>query len=154
MLNVLSNLSNSDSLFPSPSVSVDFMESWLSLQTPIKCVKTKVGLVLSHNHEEFSDIWERNPSGLSVMTQPLPGFFILKDIHGTLKWQSDNFEHLNSPWIPIFRAPHSTPILCHPCPFCFHMLNRFRYFSLFLRKTCEAARSNPAENIMWKEGKA
>lgn len=110
--------------------------------------------MLSCNHEEFSGIWERNPYGLSVMTQPLPRFSILRDIHGTLKWQSDNFEHLNSPWIPIFRAPHSTPILCCHHLFCFHMLSSFRCFSLFLRKTCKAARRNPAENSMWKEGKA
>lgn len=80
------------------------------------------------------------------MTQTLPRFSILKDIHDTLKWQSDNLEHLNSPWVPIFRAPHSTPILYHPPLFCFHMLSSFRCFFFFLRKTCKTARSNPAEN--------
>lgn len=34
------------------------------------------------------------------------------------------------------------------------MLSSFRCFSLFLRKTCKAARSNPSENSTWKEGKA
>lgn len=101
---------------------------------------------MSGSHEEFSDIWKRNPYSLSVMTQTLPRFSILKDIHDTMKWQSDNLEHLNSPWVPIFRARHSTPILYHPPLFCFHMLSSFRCFFLFLRKTCKTARSNPAEN--------
>lgn len=60
------------------------------------------------------------------MTQCPPRLSVLEEIHGTLQWQPDNFEHFNSRWTPAFREPYSTPVLCHRCLFCFHILSSFQ----------------------------
>jgi len=39
----------------------------------------------------------------------IPTLSVLEEIHGTLQWQPDDFEHFNSPWTPLFWEPCSTP---------------------------------------------